>query len=129
MLQEQDRVAGIKVCGWRGVAVWLSWQAVLECIVTGALQSSPLDSLASYSYLFSIISEGVGAEGDWQLINKDVEPRGDFFENPSGQNPPFVPKGEPLPWDLQHVLFFCLLLCRHTASPAITSGTHTGGVQ
>jgi len=52
MLQEQDRVAGIKVCGWRGVAVWLSWQAVLECIVTDALQSSPLDSLASYSYLF-----------------------------------------------------------------------------
>ena len=24
---------------------------------------------------------------------------------------------------------FLLLLCRHTASPPITAGTHTGGVQ
>jgi len=26
-------------------------------------------------------------------------------------------------------LFVCLLLCRHTASPLIIAGTHTGGVQ
>jgi len=68
------------------------------------------------------------------LFNQDMEPKRDFFGNIIRPISSIGPQGRASPLvfatslrSTQYFGFF--VVCRHTASPPISSGTVTGGVQ